>query len=171
MSDFGSVPPAPRGPAPASPGGAPPGWYPDPMRADLLRWWDGQSWGPYAPANPPRVFDPAARAAEERNLAVLAQVLGIFFGLLGPLVIYVIAKPDQPFARHHAAEALNFHITVLIAAIVSVVLMLVLVGFVLIVVVAVGAFVLSVVAAVAASKGEWYRYPISIRMVPGAYGG
>ena len=59
----------------------------------------------------------------------------------------------------------------LIGAIASVVLMLVLVGFVLFVVIVIGAFVLSIVAAVAASKGEWYRYPISIRMVPGAYGG
>jgi uncharacterized Tic20 family protein len=30
--------------------------------------------------------------------------------------------------------------------------------------------VFPIIAAVAANKGEWYRYPISIRMVPGSAG-
>ena len=115
-------------------------------------------------------YDPAARAADERNLAVLAQVLGIFTSFLGPLVIYLIARPDQPFAKHHAAEALNFSITVIIGYVVSMVLMIVLIGFLLFFVIWIAAVVLGIVAAVAASKGEWYRYPINFRMVSGAYG-
>jgi uncharacterized protein len=53
----------------------------------------------------------------------------------------------------------------LIYAIVSVVLMLVLIGFVLIVVVGVAWFVLTIIAAVRASNGQDYRYPMTFRMV------
>ena len=81
-----------------------------------------------------------------------------------------MARPDQPFVKHHAAEALNFQITVTIAAFVSALLMLVLVGFLLLPVVLIGAFVLEVLAAIAANRGEWYRFPINLRLVPGAQG-
>ena len=109
-------------------------------------------------------------ATDEQGLATLAQVLAIFTGFLGPLVIWFMARPDQPFVKHHAAEALNFQITVTIAAFVSALLMLVLVGFLLLPVVLIGAFVLEVLAAIAANRGEWYRFPINLRLVPGAQG-
>lgn len=149
----GSSPP-PQGPAP--------GWYPDPQ--GQLRWWDGQQWGVVAPARP------VGGGGDERNLATLAQVLAIFTGFLGPLVIYLMARDDQPFVKHHAAEALNFQITVLIAVVVSFVLIFVLVGIVLLPLVGLGALVFEIIASVAASRGEWYRFPINIRMVSGARG-
>ena len=103
-------------------------------------------------------------------MAMLAQLLGIFTGFLGPLVMYLVAKDDQPFLKHHAAESLNFQITLFIGFIVSAVLMLVLIGFLLFFVVWIGGLVLVIVATMAANRGEWYRYPINIRMVPGARG-
>ena len=112
----------------------------------------------------------ASSIEDEKTLAVLAHVLAIFFGFLGPLVIYLVAKPEQRFARHHASEALNFSITLFIAAIVCVILMFVLIGFLLIFVVWIGGLVLHIMAAMAASRGEWYRYPINLRVVPGAAG-
>jgi uncharacterized Tic20 family protein len=52
--------------------------------------------------------------------------------------------------------------------------MFVLIGFVLIFVLPlaiwIGALVLGIQAAMAANRGEWYRYPVSIRMVSGAAG-
>ena len=103
-------------------------------------------------------------------MATLVQVLAIFTGFLGPLNIWFMAKPEQPFVKHHAAEALNFQITVTIAAFVSGLLMLVLIGFLLLPVVLIGALVLEVMAALAANRGEWYRFPINLRLVPGAQG-
>ncbi len=101
---------------------------------------------------------------------MLAQLLGILTGFLAPLVIYLVARDDQPFVKHHAAESLNFQLTLLIGYIVSAVLMLVLVGILTFFVVAIGGLVLSIMATVAANRGEWYRYPINLRMVPGARG-
>ena len=164
------MPPDPQG----GPSGPAPGWYQDPQGA--TRWWDGVQWGQAAPAPVPAVVPGTAAAGtgsalqDEKTLAVLAQVLAIFTGFLGPLVIYLVAKDDQPFAKHHAAEALNFQITVTIAAFVCFVLMFVLIGFLLIFVVMIGALVLEVMASIAASRGEWYRFPVNLRLVPGAQG-
>jgi uncharacterized Tic20 family protein len=154
----------PAAPPPSSP---PPGWYPDPSGSGQQRWWDGNQWGIVASSAVPATtgsFD------DERGMATLAQVLAIFTGFLGPLVIWFMARPDQPFVKHHAAESLNFQITVTIAAFVSALLMLVLIGFVLLPVVLLGALVLEIMAAVAANRGEWYRYPVNLRLVPGATG-
>lgn len=144
----------------------PPGWYPDATGAQ--RYWDGTQWTDQVSSA--SVTPATTGASDEKTLAMLAQLLGIFTGFLGPLVIYLVAKDDQPFVKHHAAESLNFQLTVLIGYIVSFVLMIVLIGFLTFAVIWIGALVLSIMATVAANRGEWYRYPVNIRMVPGAQG-
>lgn len=140
----------------------PPGWYPD--GAGGWRWWDGQRWGAPAPQGP------APGGTDPRTMAMLAHLLAIFTGFIGPLIIYLTSGRDDPFVRHHSAESLNFQITVLIAYIVSFVLILVLVGLLMLMVVGIGALVLEIVGSVAAYRGEWWRYPVNIRFVSGAVG-
>lgn len=103
--------------------------------------------------------------AEDTTLAVLAHLSFFAFGLIGPLVIYLVKKDESPFTRHHAAEAFNFHITVTLAAIVSAILIIVLIGILLLIVVLVGGAVLAIVAALAAGRREAYRYPLTIRFL------
>lgn len=155
----------------------PPGWYPD--ATGQQRWWDGAQWTDQtqAAAQVPVAMPYAGQQVvatssvqDEKTMAMLAQLLGVLTGFVGPLVMYLIAKDDQPFWKHHAAEALNFQITVAIAYLVSAVLMLVVIGFLTFFVVWIGALVLGIMATLAANRGEWYRYPVSIRMVPGAQG-
>jgi uncharacterized Tic20 family protein len=111
-----------------------------------------------AMASPAAVSDP-------KQMAMLAQLLGIFSGFVGPLIVYLTIGKNDPFVRYHAREALNFQLTVMVATIVSAFLMLILIGFVLIFVVSIGALVYAVMATMAASRGEWYRYPVCIRFV------
>lgn len=124
----------------------------------------------------PAVAAGAGSASSERTSAVLAQALGVGgflfpgFGWIGPLVMYLIAKPEDTYAKHHAAESLNFQLTMTIAYVVSFVLMFVLIGFLTGLVVWILSLVFPIIAAVAASRGEWYRYPLNIRMVSGALG-
>ena len=101
-------------------------------------------------------------------MGMLAQLLGLFAGIIGPLIIYLIKKDESPFVRHHASEALNFNITLLIGMMISLPLMLVLIGFLTFFVIAIAGMVFQIIASIAANNGEWYRFPINIRMVPGA---
>ena len=90
-----------------------------------------------------------------------------FIGIpvIGPLVIFLIFGNRSQYVRHHSTEALNFNITMLAATLVSGLLILVLIGFILLPVIAVAWFILTIVATVAANRGEWYRYPFTIRLV------
>ena len=58
----------------------------------------------------------------------------------------------------------------MIGYIVSFVLMFVVIGFFTCFVVWIGGLVLAIMATMAANRGEWYRYPINIRLVSGAQG-
>ena len=80
-------------------------------------------------------------------------------------MIYLVKKDQSPFVRHHAAEALNFAITSAIAFTVSVVLIFVLIGLVLLPILFIGHLALLIMATIAANKGEWYRYPVNLRLV------
>ncbi len=103
---------------------------------------------------------------EDPSLATLAHVLGLITGFIGPLIIYLV-KSEEGFVKDQAREALNFQITIVIAGFVSVILMAVLIGIVLIIVVGVIDVIFCIMAAVSASKGERYRYPINIRFIKG----
>ena len=102
---------------------------------------------------------------EDTVWSVLAHLSIFVFALLGPLVLYLVFKDTSPMTRHHAAEALNFHLTLLIASIVATVLVVVLIGFVLLLALFVYSIVLAIVAAVAAGNRQPYRYPLTIRFV------
>lgn len=149
----------------------PPGWYPD--GSGQQRWWDGQQWGQVAGQTSPMATGysaPPSSGTDPRTMAMLCHLLAIFTGFLGPLVIYLTSGEKDPFVRHHAAESLNFQISLTIAWIVTFVLMFLLVGFLIAPVLWIGSLVFEIIGATRANKGEWWKYPINIRMVSGAVG-
>ena len=108
------------------------------------------------------VWEPTS---DERTMALLVHIGGIITGFIVPLIIWLIKKDESDFVDHHGREALNFQITVLIAMFVSAILTYVVIGCLLLPVVMIADIVFGVLAAVAANKGEWYKYPVSIRIV------
>jgi uncharacterized Tic20 family protein len=108
--------------------------------------------------------------ADERTwgmLAHLSALLAAFVALafLGPLLVMLIQGPKSDFVRRQSVEALNFQITTYIAAIVSAILIVVLIGLILLPIVGIAWLVFTIMAGLAANKGEDYRYPINIRLV------
>ena len=140
--------------------------------------------GSYPPPGQARPEHHSGRPSEARNWAMashLSALVVFFFGgamllsFVGPLIIWLIRRDNDPFAAEHAREALNFNITFLlvtvvggtIGAVVAVVTLgiglLLLIPFFL--AVFVGWIVLTIVAAVAAADGREYRYPFTMRLV------
>ncbi|MFC5578635.1 DUF4870 domain-containing protein [Lysobacter niabensis] len=99
------------------------------------------------------------------HLSSLATFLVPGGNVLGPLIVWLVKKDTMPFVADQGKEALNFNITVLIAAIISFILMIVVIGFLLLAVVAAGWLVLTILAAMESSKGVAYRYPFTLRLV------
>ncbi|MER5649465.1 DUF4870 domain-containing protein [Streptosporangium sp. NPDC002524] len=113
---------------------------------------------------PPGTYG-ARPGSDDTTMAMLAHLLGLLTSFVGPLVLFLAKKDESPYVRDQAAEALNFQLTVLIVYFVSWVLAFVLIGFVLMFFLWIGSIVMAIVAAVAANRGERYRYPVNIRFV------
>jgi uncharacterized Tic20 family protein len=99
------------------------------------------------------------------HLSAFVVFVGIPFPALGPLVVWLLKRGEDPYAEWHAKEALNFNISIMLYTIASAVLILALVGIILLPVVIISWFVLAIVGGVRASNGEYYRYPMTIRFV------
>ncbi len=85
--------------------------------------------------------------------------------IIGPLVVWLMKKDEMPFVDSQGKEALNFQITMVLAAIISSILVLVIIGIFLLWAVAIIDMIFIIVAAIQASKGVDYRYPITIRLI------
>ncbi|WP_246131075.1 DUF4870 domain-containing protein [Cellulomonas aerilata] len=148
-------PPAPGAAYPPAPGA---GAYPPP----------GHGHGPTPGGHPP-AYGPGAplSPSDQRLWAVLSHLGPLVAWFLAPLVIWLVFRGRGAFLEDHAKESLNFQITAAIAALV--------IGFVSVVTLGLGALlylpfgvlvlVVMIVAAVKASQGEPYRYPLTLRLV------
>lgn len=99
------------------------------------------------------------------HLSSLAGLIIPLGNVIGPLVVWLIKKDTMPFVDDQGKEALNFNITVFIAAVVSGLLTLILIGFLLLLVVGLGWLVLTVMAGIKANEGNTYRYPFTLRLI------
>ncbi len=123
---------------------------------------------------------PSGLPSEARTWALgahLAAYVGawIFLAFVGPLVVWLIRREHHPFVDHHATEALNFNLSMLLYLVVGFVLAvpvgLLTIGLGLIPIgvaalaLSLAWLILPIVAAVKASDGEGYRYPITIRFI------
>lgn len=123
------------------------------------------------PPPPPPPSEAGTPSAEERQWAMFAHLSALigfiipFGSIIAPLIIWQMKKETMPFVDEQGKEALNFQITVAIAALACFALMLILIGFLLLWVLGIAALILVVIAAIRANNGEHYRYPFALRLV------
>jgi uncharacterized Tic20 family protein len=126
---------------------------------------------PYGAPQPP-----AQQSSPDDNTWAIAAHIGALvaawfaFGFLAPLIVMLV-KSDSPYVRRHAVESLNFQISILIYGVVGAIVAFVValvtfgIGLLVIVPVAIAVLVLIILATMAASRGEDYRYPLTIRFI------
>lgn len=100
---------------------------------------------------------------DEKTLGLLAHLLGIISGFIGPLILFLVKK--EGFAHENAKQALNFQISLIIYEIVAAILIFVLIGLLLLPAVALFGLIMAIVGAVKAHAGEVYKYPLAIPFI------
>ncbi len=117
------------------------------------------SWPP-PPVNGGPGFVEPTLSQDERTMAMLAYILGIFTGFLGPLVIWLIKKDQSKFVAYHGLQALIFHAAIVVGYFVSSLLAFFLIGFLTYPLFGILSLVYSILAGLAANRGEWYEIPV-----------
>jgi uncharacterized Tic20 family protein len=106
------------------------------------------------------------QSGSDKLLAILCHVsLFLGVGFILPLIVYLVKRDESPFIAAHAKEVLNFHISLLIYSICNIPLLFLLIGFPIYIVLALMAFICAIVAAIRASEGGFYFYPLTIRFI------
>lgn len=108
---------------------------------------------------------------QERTWGLIAH-LSIFLGhfipfgnLIAPLIIWQMKKNESDFVAYHGKEALNFQISLMILFAISIVLAFVGIGFILLIALWIFGLVMVIIAALKANNGQYYRYPMTIRII------
>lgn len=124
------------------------------------------------PPPPPQPSSPlppltASSNADDRNIALITHLSGIIFGFLVPLIVWLIHKDraDKAWLTSQSKEALNFQITILIGYVICWILTFIVIGLFLWFLLWIVNLVFCILAAVAVSKGESYRYPFALRLI------
>ena len=112
-------------------------------------------------------------SSEERTWAMIAHLCPLlgyavpipFFNIAAPGIVWFLKRETMPFVDDQAKEALNFQITMFLAAIVCIVLIFVVIGIFLSIALAIYSLIMMVLAAKAAQDGKAFRYPYCLRLV------
>ncbi|WP_280769210.1 DUF4870 domain-containing protein [Salipaludibacillus daqingensis] len=102
---------------------------------------------------------------EEKTLALLIYLVSFLTAIIGPLIIWLLKKDESAFIDYHGREYLNLFISYTIYMTVSGILVILLIGFVLLPIVGAAALIFTIIGAVKAYSGEYYRIPFLLRIL------
>ncbi|HUB66598.1 MAG TPA: DUF4870 domain-containing protein [Candidatus Methylacidiphilales bacterium] len=96
-------------------------------------------------------------------LCHLSLILGV--GFILPFIVYLVKRNESELVTAHAKEVLNFHISLVIYALCCLPLVFILIGIPMLLGLSLMAFICAIIAAIQASDGKFYRYPLTIRLI------
>ena len=102
---------------------------------------------------------------DSKTMSLLAHLLGILIGFIGPLVIWLLKKDTSPFVDDQGKESLNFQLTLLIGYIIAGATSCIFIGMLIFPVVWIVGLILGIMGAMKANEGVAYRYPFAIRLI------
>ena len=107
----------------------------------------------------------------ERNWAMLCHLsafAGFFFpfgGIIGPLVCWLSRKDDSLWVDRNGKASLNFQISMLLYIVLAIPLCFIIVGIPIVIFIGILKVICIIIGSVKASKGEDFRYPLSIPFI------
>jgi uncharacterized Tic20 family protein len=109
---------------------------------------------------------PLVASGNDKIWSMLSHLSALFgVGVILPLVVYLAMRHDSEYTASNAREALNFQISIYLYILCCVPLIFILVGLPMMILVGLGSLVFAIIAAVKASQGYCYRYPLTLRLV------
>ncbi len=119
-----------------------------------------------------RAYDPDATSDERSyalfmHLTLLAHHVLSVLAVVIPLIMWNTKKDQSPFLDDHGREAVNFQISLIIYSLLLIPIGLITcsIGFLLYIPLYILAIIGMVQAAMAANRGEFYRYPMTLRFL------
>ncbi len=111
----------------------------------------------------------SAESADAKTMGMLAHLLVIFTGWIGPLIIWLMKKDQSPFVNQQGKEALNWALTITTVVVGCVILMFIpFVNFLLCLLwpaIGVCNIVFGILSTIKVNSGQPYRYPVCIRYI------
>ena len=108
---------------------------------------------------------------DERTWAMLCHFstyIGFIFpfgNIIVPLIIWLSKREDLPLVEDQGREVLNFQISMTIYFIISGILCIILIGIPIVIGLIIFDFIITIVAAISANDGKYYRYPINLKLI------
>ena len=113
----------------------------------------------------PNAYAGPTPTQDDKTMGMLAHLLGIFLGFIGPLIIWLIKKDQSPFVDDQGKEALNFQIMVTLGLLVGGATTCIFIGIAIVPAVIIFGIIFSIIAALKAKDGIAYRYPVNLRLI------
>ena len=102
---------------------------------------------------------------DDKTLAGLIPLLGLFGLSIVSIILWVVKKDQSEFIDQVGKEYLNFFISILIYSAVAFVLTFVIIGILVFVAIGIYCLVVGILATIKGFQGEFYKYPLIIRLV------
>ncbi len=108
------------------------------------------------------IDDETRRWAFLLHLSVLAGFALPVAGLIIPIVIWQLKKPELPGIDAHGLNALNWIMSLMLYSVVAIVLVFAIIGIPILMALGTVAIAFPIIAAIKANNGEVWKYPLSI---------
>ncbi|MGQ9620603.1 MAG: DUF4870 domain-containing protein [Bacteroidales bacterium] len=99
------------------------------------------------------------------HLSAFAGFIFPFGGILGPLICWLSRRDESTWVNENGKVSLNFQLSVLLYTVLLIPLCLIIIGIPLLFALWILKIICITIASVKASKGEEFRYPLSIPFI------
>ncbi len=103
------------------------------------------------------------KQTQDKTLAILTHILGLIAWFIPALIIYLIS--EDKYTKEHAKNALNWQISLVIYLVASFILIILIIGIFTLIAFSILNLVFSIIAAVKASEGISWKYPLAIPFI------